>query len=133
MMAATAMIAVSLTASLPAQNAISPSTESAVESTAAPLPSWAIGPFARQANPEPVIKADPDATFVNPINQETVHWEKSWVYNPAAAVRDGKIVVLYRSQQGNGNTCSRVGYGQSDDGFHFTCDPTPGWAQPVLL
>ena len=111
--------------SLHAQNATSPSAEPAANSAAAPLPSWAIGPFARQPNPEPVIKANPDATFVNPINQETVHWEKAWVYNPAAAVHDGKIVVLYRAQQGPGNTVSRIGYAQSDDGFHFTCDPTP--------
>ncbi len=91
----------------------------------APLPPWAIGPFTRQANPEPVIKPDPDATFENPINHEIVHWEKSWVYNPAAVAHAGKIVVLYRAQQGPGNTCSRLGYAESSDGFHFTCDPTP--------
>jgi predicted GH43/DUF377 family glycosyl hydrolase len=89
------------------------------------LPDWAIGPFTRHATPEPVIKPNADATFVNPINQETVHWEKAWVYNPAATVHDGKIVVLYRAQEGPGNTCSRFGYAQSDDGFHFTCDPEP--------
>ncbi len=97
----------------------------ALTSSSAPLPSWAIGPFARQATPEPVIKPNPDATFENPINHEIVHWEKGWVYNPAAAAHDGKIVVLYRSQQGPGNTCSRVGYAESEDGFHFTSDPAP--------
>ncbi len=89
------------------------------------LPNWAIGPFTRQDIPEPVIRPNSDAAFVNPINHETIHWEKAQVYNPAAVARDGKIVVLYRSQQGPGNTCSRFGYAQSDDGFHFTCDPTP--------
>jgi predicted GH43/DUF377 family glycosyl hydrolase len=89
------------------------------------LPDWAIGPFTRQPTPEPVIKPNSHATFVNPINQETVHWEKSWVYNPAAVVHDGKIVVLYRAQQGPGNSCSRIGFAQSDDGFHFTCDASP--------
>jgi predicted GH43/DUF377 family glycosyl hydrolase len=124
-LAAVAGIAMSFAASLHAQNATSASTGPAMQSTTAALPSWAIGPFNRQPDPQPVIKADPDATFQNPINQETVHWEKAWVYNPAAAVHDDKIVVLYRSQQGPGNTCSRIGYAQSDDGFHFTCDPTP--------
>ena len=90
-----------------------------------PLPSWAIGPFVRQATPEPVIKPNADATFENPINHETVHWEKSWVYNPAAVAREGKLVVLYRAQQGPGNTCSRIGYAESGDGLHFTCDPAP--------
>ena len=89
------------------------------------FPSWAIGPFTRQASPEPAIKADPDATFENPINHEIVHWEKAWVYNPAAVARDGKLVVLYRAQQGPGNTVSRIGYAESSDGFHFTRDPQP--------
>jgi predicted GH43/DUF377 family glycosyl hydrolase len=102
-------------------------SNSSIDSTATnpSLPTWSIGPFTRQANPEPVIRPNPDAIFVNPVNKETVHWEKAWVYNPAAVVRDGKIVVLYRAQQGPGNTCSRIGYAQSDDGFHFTCDPAP--------
>ena len=91
----------------------------------AALPAWAIGPFARQAVPEPVIKPNADATFENPINHEIVHWEKAWVYNPAAVARDGKLVVLYRAQQGPGNTCSRIGYAESSDGAHFDCDPAP--------
>ena len=72
-----------------------------------------------------MIKPNPDTTFVNPINQESVHWEKAQVYNPAAIARDGRIIVLYRAQQGPGNTLSRFGYAESVDGFHFTCDPTP--------
>lgn len=110
---------------LQAQTASGSPGVSLTGSSAAPLPSWAIGPFTRQANPEPVIKSNPDATFENPINHEIVHWEKGWVYNPAAVARGGKIVVLYRSQQGPGNTCSRIGYAKSEDGFHFTCDPAP--------
>ena len=104
-----------------------PGTPAASASVAAEpaLPPWAIGPFTRQAVPEPVIKPNPDATFENPINHEIVHWEKAWVYNPAAVARDGKIVVLYRAQRGPGNTCSRIGYAESGDGFHFTCDPAP--------
>jgi predicted GH43/DUF377 family glycosyl hydrolase len=124
LMAAT-VISIWFNTALQAQNATGPSAEPSAHPATAPLPSWAIGPFNRQSDPQPVIKANPDATFVNPINQETVHWEKSWVYNPAAAVHDGKIVVLYRAQQGPGNTVSRIGYAQSEDGFHFTCDPTP--------
>jgi hypothetical protein len=122
---AATLIAMSFVGALYAQTAPSASSQTGASSATAPLPSWAIGPFTRQANPEPVIKPNPDATFLNPINKETVHWERAWVYNPAAVARDGKIVVLYRSQQGARNTCSRIGYAESDDGFHFTCDPTP--------
>ena len=88
------------------------------------LQAWAIGPFVRPAD-EPVIKPDPDAVFDCPLSKEPVHWEKAWVYNPAAVVRDGKIVVLFRAQQGPGNTCSRIGYAESDDGIHFKTDPAP--------
>jgi predicted GH43/DUF377 family glycosyl hydrolase len=122
---AATLIAIWFTTALHAQNTTSPASGPIADSATTPLPSWAIGPFNRQADPQPVIKANPDATFVNPVNQETVHWEKAWVYNPAAAVHDGKIVVLYRAQQGPGNTVSRIGHAQSEDGFHFTCDPTP--------
>jgi predicted GH43/DUF377 family glycosyl hydrolase len=119
------VIALLFAATLHGQNAPNPSTEPSADAAAAPLPSWAIGPFNRQPDPQPVIKPNPDATFLNPINQETVHWEKAQVYNPAAVARDGTIVVLYRAQQGPGNTVSRIGYAQSEDGFHFTCAPTP--------
>ena len=95
----------------------------AADATAKALPDWAIGPFTQA--PEPVIKPNPQSVFHCPIQDKEINWEKSWVYNPAAAVRDGKIIVLYRAQQGPGNTCSRVGYAESGDGFHFTCDPVP--------
>jgi predicted GH43/DUF377 family glycosyl hydrolase len=124
-LAAAGATAILFTTSLHAQNAAHPSNQPSANAATDPLPPWAIGPFSRQADPQPVIKANPDATFVNPIKQQTVHWEKAWVYNPAAAVHDGMMVVLYRSQQGPGNTVSRIGYAQSEDGFSFTCDPTP--------
>ncbi len=110
---------------LHAQSVSGTSPAPAANSQASSLPAWAIGPFSRQTNPEPVLRPNPDSTFENPINHEIVHWEKGQVYNPAAAVCDGKIVVLYRAQQGPGNTCSRVGYAESADGFHFTCDLAP--------
>jgi predicted GH43/DUF377 family glycosyl hydrolase len=88
------------------------------------LPAWAIGPFVRPAE-EPVIKPDPNAVFDCPLSKTPIHWEKAWVYNPAAVVRDGKIIVLFRAQQGPGNTCSRVGYAESEDGIHFKTDPAP--------
>ena len=88
------------------------------------LPAWAIGPFVRPAE-QPVIKPNPDAVFDCPLCKKPILWEKAWVYNPAAMVRDGKIVVLFRAQQGPGNTCSRIGYAESDDGIHFKTNPAP--------
>jgi len=88
------------------------------------LPDWAIGPFTR-ASQEPVIQPNPDSVFDCPISKKPVNWEKAWTYNPAAAVKDGKIIVLYRAQQGPGNTCSRIGYATSEDGIHLKTEPTP--------
>ncbi len=88
------------------------------------LPSWAIGPFLRPSA-DPVIKPNPDSAFDCPLSKKPIHWEKAWVYNPAAMVKEGKIVVLYRAQEGPGNSCSRVGYAESDDGIHFKTDPAP--------
>jgi len=89
------------------------------------LPAWAIGTFTRANDGQPVISPDTNSVFDCPASKKPVHWEKKWVYNPAAVVKDGKVVVLYRSQQGPGNTCSRIGYAESEDGIHFKTDPTP--------
>ncbi len=96
----------------------------AIPAGAATLSSWAIGPFNRPSD-QPAIRPNPDAVFDCPLSNTPVHWEKAWVYNPAALVKDGKIVVLYRAQQGPGNSCSRIGYAESEDGIHFKTDPTP--------
>jgi predicted GH43/DUF377 family glycosyl hydrolase len=45
-------------------------------------------------------------------------WESAGTFNPAAVVRDGKIVMLYRAQDKQGT--SRIGYAESADGIHFT-------------
>ena len=45
-------------------------------------------------------------------------WESAGTFNPAVIKRDGKIVMLYRAQDGKGT--SRLGYAESSDGLHFT-------------
>ena len=45
-------------------------------------------------------------------------WESSGTFNPAVIIRDGKIVMLYRSQDKQGT--SRLGYAEGMDGVHFT-------------
>jgi predicted GH43/DUF377 family glycosyl hydrolase len=45
-------------------------------------------------------------------------WESSGTFNPAVIERAGKIVMLYRAQDGNGT--SRLGYAESSDGIGFT-------------
>ncbi len=45
-------------------------------------------------------------------------WESAGTFNPAAIMRDGKIVMLYRAQDKQGT--SRLGYAESADGIHFS-------------
>ena len=45
-------------------------------------------------------------------------WESAGTFNPSVAVREGKIVMLYRAQDKQGT--SRLGYAESSDGTHFT-------------
>lgn len=84
-----------------------------------PQESWAIGPFLRLAGVNPVLVPQP-TSFYCPMRKEQVKWEESDIFNPAAAVKDGKIVVLYRAEdnsaQGIGKRTSRIGYAESADG-----------------
>jgi beta-1,2-mannosidase len=50
-------------------------------------------------------------------------WESAGTFNPAVVMQNGKIVMLYRAQDGHGT--SRLGYAESADGIHFTRRPQP--------
>src|SRR5487761_1343529 len=84
---------------------------------------WQIGPFTRPTG-APVIAPDKAAVFNDPIQKSAVHWEALHTFNPAAIVRDGKIVVLYRAEDNTGEMeigghTSRIGMATSTDGIHF--------------
>lgn len=60
----------------------------------------------------------------NPIMTPQGHgWESGSVYNPAAIVKDGQVVLLYRAHADD--IISHVGYATSDDGIHFERRPEP--------
>lgn len=50
-------------------------------------------------------------------------WAASGTFNPAAAVLDGKTVLLFRARDAQGT--SRIGYAESSDGKHFQIAPRP--------
>lgn len=94
-----------------------------------PLPDWALGGFVRPAGVNPVISPRETSRFPDPMSGAPVAWEASDTFNPAATVKNGKIVVLYRAEdhlaEGIGRRTSRLGYGESADGTHFTRRDAP--------
>ncbi len=91
--------------------------------------SWVIGPWTR-ASQQPVIEPRAASVFRDPVSDRAVHWEALHTFNPAAMVRDGKVVVLYRAEDDSGSMTigghtSRLGMAVSTDGVHFTRMPAP--------
>jgi beta-1,2-mannosidase len=92
-------------------------------------PGWTLGPFVRPVN-APIIEANPKSAFTDPITGKPVHWEALHTFNPAAIVRSGKVYVFYRAEDDSGTMVigmhtSRLGLASSEDGIHFTTEPTP--------
>jgi beta-1,2-mannosidase len=87
---------------------------------------WALLPFTKVDSVNPVLQPG-TGLFTDPILGQKVFWEEKDVFNPAIAVRDGKIYMLYRAQDKIGRPAgtSRIGLAESTDGFHFTRFPSP--------
>jgi beta-1,2-mannosidase len=77
----------------------------------------------------PVLSADSSYTFLCPVRNEMVRWQKADVFNPAAIVKDHKIQLLFRAEDNPsailGGRTSRIGLATSEDGLHFEIYPTP--------
>lgn len=89
---------------------------------------WEFGTFQKPES-NPVLSADSSFTFICPVRNEPVQWQKADVFNPAAIVKDGKICVLFRAEDNPeailGGRTSRIGLATSDDGINFTKHPEP--------
>lgn len=103
------------------------------QTTPASLPDWALGPFTRPVD-RPILEPRLESVFNDPLQKEPVHWEALHTFNPAAIVRNGKVVVLYRAEDDSGPLSgpaqigmhtSRLGLAESEDGIHFTRMPEP--------
>ena len=81
------------------------------------FPDWAWTEFQRPAGVNPIISPDTSTVFYCPMRQDSVAWEASDTFNPAATIYDGKVVVLYRAEDnsavGIGSRTSRLGYAYS--------------------
>jgi beta-1,2-mannosidase len=94
-----------------------------------PKPDWMLGPFVRPVH-APIIEPNLQPVFTDPITNQPVRWEALHTFNPGAIVRQGKVYVLYRAEDDSGTMAigmhtSRLGLASSEDGIHFTTEPTP--------
>ena len=89
-------------AAAPAASA-APGTSAAASLSTLPV-GYPMGPFVR----------DPANPILRPSNRI---WESSFVFNPAALVKDGLVQLLYRAQGPDGR--SSIGLATSSDGVHF--------------
>lgn len=87
------------------------------------LPGWAFGGFVRPVNVNPIISPESTSVFLDPMSGKKIEWESDNTFNPAAIIKDGKVIVLYRAEDnsgmGIGNHTSRIGFAESSDGLHF--------------
>lgn len=84
---------------------------------------WAWTNFERPAGVNPVMSPSVNSLFYCPMQGKQMMWEESDTFNPAAAVLNGRVVLLYRAEDnsatGIGQRTSRIGYASSSDGLHF--------------
>jgi len=90
---------------------------------------WALLPFEKADDVNPVLAPDSTTEFFCPVRKEKVKWEEKDVFNPAAVVRHDTAFLLYRAEDKVGKFAgtSRIGLAWSTDGLHFT-----RYSSPVL-
>lgn len=90
---------------------------------------WAWLGFERPEGANPVISPNTDIEFDCPMQGKPMKWMESDTFNPAAAIKDGEIIVMFRSEDnsatGIGQRTSRIGYASSKDGISFDILPSP--------
>lgn len=82
-----------------------------------PVLDWRMLDFVKQDSINPILLPSSTEKFVCAVSGKTVAWSEKNVLNPAAVVKDGKVYLLYRSQ--DSAMTSRIGLAVSDDGLHF--------------
>ena len=97
--------------------------------TPATRPATLLGTFSRPPEATPVVGPG-GHSFDDPLAGRIVGWDKLHAFNPAAAVKDGKIVVLFRAEDDSGEMnigqhTSRIGYAESTDGLTFEVRDRP--------
>ena len=76
--------------------------------------SWALLPFVKVDSVNPILQPG-NNSFVDPITHKQTGWEAKNVFNPAIAVRNDTVFMLYRAQDSIGKPTgtSRVGLAEA--------------------
>ena len=91
--------------------------------TASANMNWAILGFTKVDSLNPIMQPTAAQRFDCPVSRKSVFWEAKNVLNPSAIVKDGKVYLIYRAQ--DSSMTSRIGLAVSEDGLHFTKQPSP--------
>jgi len=107
-----------------------PTVTLATTRTSLPDRSWMFGPFEKPASVNPVMAPNGTAQIRSAMSDSIVRWEAYATFNPAAVVRNGAVIMLYRAEDATGALqigahTSRLGFAESADGLHFTRRATP--------
>lgn len=91
------------------------------------MDSWQAGPFIKADLQNPILLPSKTGVFISPIRRIAVRWELKDVFNPAAVIRNGKVMLIYRAQDSLGKPggTSRLGLAESTDGLHFIRHKAP--------
>ena len=86
--------------------------------------------FVRPNDARPVIAADPRSTFYCPMRKTAIRWRALHAFNPAAAIHDGAVYLMFRAEDDSGAMAigghtSRLGLARSEDGYTFEVLPSP--------
>ncbi len=87
----------------------------------APTAIW-LTDFSKPAE-NPILQADSNYIFNDPITNTQVKWQKADVFNPGAIVKEDTVFLLFRAEDnpkaGIGGRTSRIGLAYSLDGINF--------------
>jgi len=97
---------------------VSCNNEKISEQTAETPKDWTLLPFSKVDSVNPILLPGPHLKFKCPVRNDSVRWEEKDVFNPAAAVRNDTVFLLYRAEDVVGKFAgtSRIGLAYSTDG-----------------
>ena len=72
-----------------------------------------------------ILGPSPESAFHCPIQKRDVPWEDKQLLCATAAVKDGKVYLLYRAENRSRVKTSRIGLAISEDGRHFKRQAAP--------